>query len=134
VAPHGRVVESAASPRPLTAREREILDFLLSAEVPGVRELREQAATALAVPWDCGCASIDLTVDRTGTRASRVAGRPAIEAASKERGVPEQTFDLLLWVDDGWLSGVEIVDYGESHGAHSATFPPPEHFGSPEAR
>jgi hypothetical protein len=34
--------------RELTPREREILDFLLSVELPGVAELREQARHALA--------------------------------------------------------------------------------------
>src|SRR4051812_4259662 len=113
-----------ASARPLDRREREILDFLLTVETPGIDELRQQAKHARAVPWTCGCASIDLVVDREAAPASRVTVRPAVEAATKERNDPDRAFDLLLWVDDGYLSGVEIVDYTETHGEASGVFPP----------
>jgi hypothetical protein len=43
---------AASDPRPPTQREREILDFLLSPDSPGVAELREQAKTALVRTWD----------------------------------------------------------------------------------
>lgn len=50
--------------RPLSDREREILELLLSVELPGIEELREQVAFARAARWDCGCASFDVIVDR----------------------------------------------------------------------
>jgi hypothetical protein len=120
-------------PRPLTRRERDVLDYLLSVETPGIAELRQQAETARAIPWDCGCASIDLIVDREAAPKSSVQARPAVEAASNERNDPERTFDLLLWVEDGWLSGIEIVDYGETHGSNPATFLPLDSFAPPRA-
>jgi hypothetical protein len=40
--------------QPLTARQCETLDFLLSIETRGVEELRRQADAVLAKRWDCG--------------------------------------------------------------------------------
>jgi hypothetical protein len=120
--------------RALTDRERETLDHLLSVEMPGVDELRAQAKWALAVPWDCGCASIDLMVDRRVLPQSSIRTRPAIEADSREKLDPTRTFTLLLWVDDGWLSGIEVVDYLERHEDSPAEIPPPSEFDAPRPR
>jgi hypothetical protein len=110
------VTAETDTPRPLSERERNVLDFMLSVEAPGVAELREQARTATATGWDCGCASIDLHVDRGSTQPSSIRSRPAIETETKERSDPNGTFDLLVWVDaEGWLSGLEIVDYLDRH-------------------
>lgn len=124
--------EGEAAYRPLTSREREVLDFLLSVETPGVDELRRQADFTLAKSWDCGCASIDLIVDQERSPRSSITRRPALEAASKEREEPKQVFDLLLWVDDGWLSGIELVEYGfERHEDAPDVFPEPNNFDPP---
>ena len=85
--------------RRLTLREREILGLLLAAKTPGVAELRQQSEVVLARPWTCGCASIDLVVDRTRARPSSIRRRPAIETQSKEREDQTVFFELLLWVD-----------------------------------
>lgn len=46
--------------RPLTPREREVLDALLAVEFDGVDELRAQAPAATVVgTCSCGCPSID---------------------------------------------------------------------------
>ena len=128
------VTEEGASPRPLDRREREILDFLLTVDTPGISELRQQAEHVLAVPWKCGCASIELIVDREAAPASAAKVRPAVETTTKERDDPDRIFDLLLWVDDGYLSGVEIVDYTENHGEASGVFPPVSDFEPPQVR
>lgn len=121
--------------RPLTEREREILNLLLSIDVAGIAELRSQALHASAARWDCGCASFDLQVDRQRALRSSIATSPAIEATTVEREDYRTTFDLLLWVDDGWLSGVEIVDYVDRHGDESPDeIPPPEAWNEPHAR
>ena len=70
--------------RPLTDREREILELLLSAELPGIEELREQVAYVRAARWNCGCASFDVVVDRERPRRSSITASPAVEAYSKE--------------------------------------------------
>jgi predicted nicotinamide N-methyase len=119
--------------RPLTAREREILELLLSAELPGIGELREQVAYVRAARWNCRCASFDVVVDRERARRSSITASPAVEANSKERDDPNTSFDLLLWVEDGWLAGVEIADYVDQHGDDSPNeIPPPEYWHQPQ--
>jgi len=121
--------------RPLTAREREILDFLLSVETAGIEELRQQADHARVVPWSCGCASIDISVDQgAAPTPSAIAISPAIESQTKQKDDLELFFELLLWVDNGFLSGVEIVDYSETHGGASRVFPPASDFDPPRVR
>jgi hypothetical protein len=56
--------EPYEEPRPLTEREREILDFLLTVDMPGMEELREQAKTALAERVGARDPGFALYVDR----------------------------------------------------------------------
>jgi hypothetical protein len=115
-----------------TNREREILEMLLSVELPGIDELRAQVPSARVARWDCGCSSFNIDVDRSVAPVSSVTRSPAVEAVSKPPGDP---LDLLLWVEDGWLSGVEIVDYVERHGDESPDeIPPPGDWEPPQAR
>jgi len=112
--------------RPLTEREREILQHLLSVDVDGVEELREQVPHVLGARWSCGCASFNLVVDEAKAPRSTITNSLLAGAASRERGRPDQYYELLLWVNDGWLSGVEFVDY-EGHGEESPQELPPLH-------
>jgi hypothetical protein len=123
---------STAEPRRLTGREREILDFLLSPDAPGVAELREQAKSALAQPWECGCASFEIVVDRENTPPSSLRPRgPTIEAIRNEVA-PERLVSLMLWVDeDGWLSSLEVVDVADDHGEFNP-IPPPSMYEPPK--
>jgi hypothetical protein len=121
--------------RPLTGREREILEMLLSVEAPGIAELRAQVSHVQAARWRCGCASFNLKVDRELAPRSSVVASPTVEAITRERDDVNGTFDLLLWVDDGWLDGVEIVDYVDRHGDESPdVIPPPTAWGAPSVR
>jgi hypothetical protein len=121
--------------RPPTDREREILDLLLSVEEVGIAELRDQAAFARVARWSCGCASFNVVVDRERAPRSVITASPAVEALSTERDDPDKAFDLLLWVKDGWLAGVEIVDYVARHGEESPKeIPPREYWGNPQIR
>jgi hypothetical protein len=121
--------------RPPTAREREILDFLLSVDAVGIAELREQAALARVARWSCGCASFNVVVDRERAPRSVITTSPAVEAFSTERDDADKAFDLLLWVEDGWLAAVEIVDYIARHGEDSPReIPSREYWGGPQAR
>jgi hypothetical protein len=105
--------EPYEQPRPLTEREREILDFLLTVDLPGIEELREQAKTALAVRWGARDPSFALYVDQESTRPSRLRTRPLIQAFTKRQDF-EHFYDLLLWVDEeGWLSSVEFSPYSD---------------------
>ena len=118
---------------PLTHRQREILDFLLSVDMPGVDDLRRQAEFAeSAGPWAECCPSISLSIDRERAPQSSIRRSPAIEAWSRERDDPECLFDLLIFLDEGWLSTIELVHYGESDTGLSE-FPPPDDFSPPFA-
>lgn len=121
--------------RQLTPRERDILEMLLSVETPGIEELRTQVPYVEAARWNCGCASFDLRVDRQRARRSPVTTSPTVEAITRDQDDVNRTFGLLLWVEDGWLSGVEIWDIVDRHGEESpAEIPPPEEWLEPQAR
>ena len=90
--------------RPLTTREREILDFLLSVDAPGIEELRQQANFADAGPRVVGDASIDLVIDRDRAPRSVLALSPRLEIAARRRHdltVPGVGF-LSLFTRVGW--------------------------------
>jgi hypothetical protein len=120
-------------PRPLTERETAVLAFLLSIDDLRVAPLRDQAATAVVTGMcTCGCATIDLAVDRTtGHRAERRS--PAIEAFTigmlDQKSDPTRSYELLVFLDDGWLSSLEIVYYGAES---PREFPDPGTFDAPE--
>lgn len=117
--------------RPLTEREREILELLLAVDVEGIEELREQVSHVRGARWNCGCASFNLVVDKTNAPRSTVTRSPLSEASSREQDDPYRNYQLLLWVTDGWLSGVEIVDYVEQHGVQSPQEIPPRDYWDP---
>jgi len=102
-------------PRPLTADEQAILDHLLSLDFEGVEQLRRQAADAAVVGrCDCGCPTIDikthgepLDVPLPG-RLSPVEGRVVPVADEEIAG------DVILFIDDGRLSYLELVWYTET--------------------
>jgi hypothetical protein len=85
--------------RELTDRERAALDLLLSAEFPGVRELRHQATSVTA---DSKAMIIDLIVDDVVPIAA-VLSRMPVQAVVDGDG-----FDggVLLFVEDGRLSAL----------------------------
>jgi hypothetical protein len=136
-----------ATPRPLTERERDTLDLMLSLEAPGLAELREQAATArVSSECPCGCANIDLEVDRNASPPSQLGRRygPAITAMTRPLPLPpDETswgeknpnlyFEVSLDVDEaGWLSRLEIDDFATLDGKSDAhPFPPREDFYPP---
>lgn len=95
-------------PRPPTARERAVLDFLLTADVPGVEALRIQAQTVSVTSYcGCGCPSIALEVDRESAPQSALGDCLAVETHSDPED-PEDMLWLFLWTKDGWLSYLEI--------------------------
>ena len=121
--------------RPPTAREREILEMLLSVEIPGIAELRAQLPYVSVARWNCGCASFDVAVEKARAPRASITTSPAVEATTRERADITRTYDLLLWVRDGWLAAVEIVDYVDRHGEDSpAEIPSREEWNAPEGR
>ena len=123
-------VEPYEEPRPLTEREREVLAFMLTADLPGIEELREQAQTAVAARWGPRDPSFSLYVNQEGTRPSPLRTRPAIFSWSKRQGENE-LYSLMLWVDgDGWLSAVELTPF---HEEWPEELLPPSEFETPGA-
>ena len=90
--------------RELRKEERELLEFLLSAEFPGAAELRAQALhVVVSGECECGCGSIDLVL-RADCPPAQLENRIPIEAFG-------QAVDVLLFTENGFLSLLEIVDY-----------------------
>jgi hypothetical protein len=102
-------------PRALNADERLILGALLAPDFPGSSELRDQVRDAKVVgKCDCGCPTVDIEVSRSATRSSVVV-RDRL-APYEGRVVPEAdepSGDIILFVDDGYLSCLEYVSYSD---------------------
>jgi hypothetical protein len=100
------------SSRPLTARERAVLNALLSVEFDGVDQLRREAEAAVVVGGcGCGCPSIDFYSEPDQGMHIRV-------------NASHGDFDgLFLFTVDGRLGGIEWV--GASGDGDPAEFPDP---------
>ena|SRR6185503_11799899 len=126
------VARSDAFPRPLTPREAEILDFMLSVDDPRIEPLRDQRRTVVATGvCGCGCASIDLAVDRVSCRPAAICRQPIaadINLASADPAGQIQPGGLLVFLDDGWLSLLEIwwIDRPPPEFPPATAFHPPE--------
>ena len=106
-------------PRPLDERERAVLNHLLAGDFPGSAELRRQAESAVVTgKCPCGCATIDLAVDASAAPA-HVERNVPVESLSREADPP---FEILLFVENGRLSSLEIVTYADEP---IRSFPPP---------
>jgi hypothetical protein len=122
--------EPPQATRPLTVREREILDFLLSVDMPGVEELRSQADFAVARRWSDTDASIYLRVDRERAPRAELVSSHLVETWSRSAEKPgDPCFTLSLWASDGWLDEIEIIDVGET--GWPEVFPPAADFDPP---
>ena len=102
-------------PRPLNDAERSVLRALLAPDYPGVEELRLQIPDAVVVGrCDCGCPTVDIKVN---------GGVPRSSVHTKNRLAPyearvaplnhEPVGDIILFVDDGYLSSLEYVPYAD---------------------
>jgi hypothetical protein len=102
-------------PRPLTTAERQVLDPLLAPEFSGVAELRAQAhAVEVVGHCDCGCPTIHLAVARELPRSACAApDRLAPVEAEVASGPTGPNDQIILFVDDGLLSSMEYVWYGD---------------------
>ena len=105
-------------PRQLSLTERAILEFLLSQPFPGRVELKTQLASVKVVGrCECGCETIDLSVEESACPRAPVKHRVAVEAATRVR----PGTNVLLHVVDGLLRELEVYcDDGKT-----ATLPDP---------
>ncbi|RKT53652.1 hypothetical protein [Saccharothrix australiensis] len=103
-------------PRPLTERERAVLEALLAVEFRGAEVLRRQAAEVMVIGMcGCGCPSIDFRSTHGRGMAVRV------NAATPDHD------GLFLYTVEGFegteaLGGIEWVGVG---GTDPDEFPPP---------
>jgi hypothetical protein len=100
--------------RSLNADEARVLDQLLSLDFPGASELRLQQAHARVVGrCQCGCATVDLAVDISSAPPAQGVRSP-IPAEAEVVGEGEQPpGGVIVFLKDGYLSGLEIYSYGE---------------------
>ena len=119
-------------PRKLTRREAQVLDFILAVEDPRAEPLRRQRMSAVVTGiCGCGCASINLAVDRVRPDAADLCSQPLAAGLTKDAIAklpdPNEYFGLLLFLDEGWLSFLEIWWIQKP----PAEFPPPSSFERP---
>ncbi|WP_367138183.1 MULTISPECIES: hypothetical protein [Streptomyces] len=95
---------------PLPAGAVATLETLLAGPDPVSSALRAQIPYArVAGGCDCGCATLDLTVDRTAVPPALAASTPAAEAWYE---VPENA-GVMVFARDGYLSLLEIYTAGD---------------------
>lgn len=97
--------------RPLTDPESRVLSALLALDFSGVTELRCQAPSARVVgKCLCGCASVELEVDRTQCAPSG-AGRPIPAEATVLDPSGKAVGGIIVFLDAGYLSYLEIYSF-----------------------
>lgn len=75
--------------------------------------LREQTAVVrVATQWDC-CATIEFEVYRKGARPAVGLPNLDVETRTPDTGDADAFFQLLLFLDDGWLETLELVHCGK---------------------
>ncbi len=99
-------------PRPLNTWEKEIVNFLLSKEFPGVEALRAQTA-ALKVSEECkdGCGSVYFSVDPQNAPKADLEQRIPVEATGSD--IDGLQIDVLLHVINGYIDQIEIICWGK---------------------
>jgi hypothetical protein len=107
-------------PRPLTTRERDsLLKLLPDGGFDGAGAYRAQLEHATAVaPCSCPCASIEIEIDREAAPPSlNETSLLPISAVHEVPNDPEQeTYWLMAWSENGYLSSLEIAWLNEPPG------------------
>lgn len=119
-------------PRTLTASEADALEFMLSVADARIEPLRRQAEFA-AVNWECtcGCATVHFVIDRSRASAAKGLCSPVLDAYRRGPVDLDRFCELIVFLDDGWLSSLELVWYGAMP---IVEFPPPTEFEPPVLR
>ena len=115
-------------PRPLSRNEVSALEFVLSIDDPRILPLRQQVGAARVV-WECtcGCATVNFEIDRSRSTPASGLCSPVSEAYRRVPFDSDDACSLLLFLDDGWLSSLELVWYAEP----IREFPAPAEFDTP---
>lgn len=100
--------------RPLTDLERDLLEALTSQDFLGARELHLQIPhTRARQGCGCGCGTVVLTVDEGKVGASPVTRSPVPGEATVLDSVGTPVGGLILFVRLGYLTSLEIYNWGE---------------------
>lgn len=106
-------VPEPTSLRPLTDRERAILDGFLYFAFPGVGELRARVPT-LRVNSDrscpCSCGTADLVADRALAPAAAASPLPVGADIPGDGDIP--LGGMIVFLLDGFLASLEVYSYG----------------------
>lgn len=102
-------------PRPLNDDERAVLQALLAPDFPGVSELRAQVPDAVVVgKCDCGCPTIDIQVTGSSPRSTVVSKNRLAPYEGRVAPLDDEPIgDIILFVDDGFLTCLEYVPYDD---------------------
>ncbi|MFD4863507.1 hypothetical protein [Streptomyces atratus] len=96
-------------PRSLNAAERAVLEHILASDFTGSSELRSQIGQAEVVAtWSPGSMSVDLRVLEPASRAPLNAGLVPVGAHVLDE-LGEYVGELLVWIEDGMLAGLEYA-------------------------
>jgi hypothetical protein len=97
--------------RPLTDSERAVIERLLSVWFPGRDELRAQLPyVTVEGRCGCGCATVNLAVDRAAAAAPVLGSAPV----SADLSDGEYSAGIVILVDgDGHLSCLEVYSIGD---------------------
>ncbi|WP_280247544.1 hypothetical protein [Nocardia abscessus] len=98
-------------PRALTDLETSVVTKLLSSGAPGASEyLAQMPSSQVVATWGSGSPSVDLAVRPGAVQASGSPGGIFASGAVTDRsGSP--IGEVILWVENGWLSGIEYAWY-----------------------
>jgi hypothetical protein len=113
-------------PRPLSPRERLVLDHLLSGEFPGVEALRTQALGVLVEGRGVG-PTVFLVVPESDAPLAEVVNEVPVEAWSVHQVDSDDFVQILLFVHEGRLSALELNWYENL----PVEFPPPSELRPP---
>jgi hypothetical protein len=112
VAAHeGRLPHPEEQWRPLTQREHEIMELLLSVEFPGVDELRTQARVVKARRLDRNSPTVELQVDPMNAPPAELACEPVAvetETRPKARAEGRPWYELYLFASKGYMYELHI--------------------------
>lgn len=97
--------------RPLSETERGVLGVMLAMDFPGALELRAQVdSTVVSGRCACGCPTVDLVVEGDVQPATVTSRTPVNAEVDGVLGG-----GLIVFVDDGRLSGLEYYSVEEQH-------------------
>ena len=101
-------LERKAQRRPLRDDERSLLNHLLDIDLPGIEELRAQAAKAEALDTPEFFSDVELYIPRDVPPATKVREQVPIRAHSIS---DENAVDVTLWMDGDYIDRIELAWY-----------------------